>query len=162
MSIQPAVFARALGAEHYENGLAYRPLLSMPIDISGRRRYTDPDLSAIQKLNKMLNKLYALEYFADDFSRPVHTDIPFSSQASREWARFCDQIEQNVVPGLKKAVWRKQKTYLARLSLLIEMVTDPDVLAKLQRISHAADRCARIVKTFLAMARERPTESATC
>ncbi|MEX1034735.1 MAG: ATP-binding protein [Sneathiella sp.] len=40
--------------------------------------------------------------------------------------------------------------------LLRETADDPAVIKRAERISNAADRCARIVKTFLAMARQQP------
>ena len=42
--------------------------------------------------------------------------------------------------------------------MLQESVDDPKVARRLREVSTAADRCARIVRTFLAMARQRPTE----
>lgn len=44
--------------------------------------------------------------------------------------------------------------------MLQEQVTDPAAARRVEEISKAADRCVRIVKTFLAMARQRPTETA--
>lgn len=43
--------------------------------------------------------------------------------------------------------------------LLEETSDDPRTAERAARIGNAADRCARIVKTFLAMARRRPAES---
>ena len=42
--------------------------------------------------------------------------------------------------------------------LLEELASDPDISNRANKISTAADRCARIVKTFLAMARQEPSE----
>lgn len=41
--------------------------------------------------------------------------------------------------------------------MLQEDVTDPETQRRVAKIGAAAERCARIVKTFLAMARQRPT-----
>ena len=43
--------------------------------------------------------------------------------------------------------------------LLKETAEDPDVEDRADKISKAADRCARIVKTFLAMARQQPART---
>ena len=43
--------------------------------------------------------------------------------------------------------------------LLRETAEDPTVKLRAERIGNAADRCARIVKTFLAMARQEPTKA---
>jgi PAS domain S-box-containing protein len=46
------------------------------------------------------------------------------------------------------------------LSLMMkETVVDPDVAERADRICRAAERCARIVKTFLAMARQQPART---
>jgi CheY-like chemotaxis protein/two-component sensor histidine kinase len=47
---------------------------------------------------------------------------------------------------------------VAQSALLQETATDPKVLVRSEKISTAAERCAKIVKTFLAMARRRPPE----
>jgi PAS domain S-box-containing protein len=45
---------------------------------------------------------------------------------------------------------------VAQATLLEEQVTDPKAVTRSGQIRAAAERCARIVKTFLAMARQRP------
>jgi signal transduction histidine kinase len=47
---------------------------------------------------------------------------------------------------------------VAQSMLLEELASDPDISKRATKISTAADRCARIVKTFLAMARQEPAE----
>lgn len=47
---------------------------------------------------------------------------------------------------------------VAQSMLLEELASDPDISSRAEKISTAADRCARIVKTFLAMARQQPTD----
>ena len=46
--------------------------------------------------------------------------------------------------------------------MLREQVDDPALLRRVERVSSAAERCARIVQTFLAMARQRPAEIVPC
>ena len=43
--------------------------------------------------------------------------------------------------------------------LLQETTTDPQTVKRAEKIGNAADRCARIVKTFLAMARQQPAQT---
>src|SRR5262249_32866016 len=45
---------------------------------------------------------------------------------------------------------------VAQATLLEEMIADERVAQRAEKIRTAAERCARIVKTFLAMARQRP------
>ncbi|MBL8807358.1 MAG: PAS-domain containing protein [Rhodospirillales bacterium] len=47
---------------------------------------------------------------------------------------------------------------VGQAALLRETAREEKVLVRADKIAQAADRCARIVKTFLAMARQRPTE----
>ncbi|MEM9277353.1 MAG: ATP-binding protein [Pseudomonadota bacterium] len=41
--------------------------------------------------------------------------------------------------------------------MMQEEITDPDLCARIKKIGKAAERCAKIVKTFLAMARQQPS-----
>lgn len=47
---------------------------------------------------------------------------------------------------------------LGQAVMLKDSASDPKIQARAEKLYDAADRCARIVKTFLAMARQRPTE----
>jgi signal transduction histidine kinase/CheY-like chemotaxis protein len=47
---------------------------------------------------------------------------------------------------------------VGQAQLLREDATEPRIVSRASKIGNAADRCARIVKTFLAMARQQPTE----
>lgn len=42
--------------------------------------------------------------------------------------------------------------------MLLEEANDPDLVRRVEKISVSAERCAKIVKTFLAMARQQPTQ----
>ncbi len=42
--------------------------------------------------------------------------------------------------------------------MLKEEITDPDLTVRIEKIGNAAERCAKIVKTFLAMARQQPSK----
>lgn len=42
--------------------------------------------------------------------------------------------------------------------MLREEITDPDLTVRIEKIGNAAERCAKIVKTFLAMARQQPSK----
>ncbi|MEO0485202.1 MAG: ATP-binding protein [Pseudomonadota bacterium] len=52
---------------------------------------------------------------------------------------------------------------IAGYTLMVrEQVDDPELSKKVERIEEATDRCSRIVRTFLAMARQRPTAVEPC
>ena len=42
--------------------------------------------------------------------------------------------------------------------MMKEEITDPDLATRVEKIGNAAERCAKIVKTFLAMARQQPSK----
>ncbi|WP_254443023.1 ATP-binding protein [Ruegeria arenilitoris] len=42
--------------------------------------------------------------------------------------------------------------------MLREEISDPDLTLRIEKIGNAAERCAKIVKTFLAMARQQPSK----
>ncbi len=42
--------------------------------------------------------------------------------------------------------------------MLKEEIADPDLTVRIEKIGNAAERCAKIVKTFLAMARQQPSK----
>ncbi|MEM8651826.1 MAG: ATP-binding protein [Pseudomonadota bacterium] len=42
--------------------------------------------------------------------------------------------------------------------MMQEEITDPELIKRVKKIGNAAERCAKIVKTFLAMARQRPAK----
>ncbi|WP_254055656.1 ATP-binding protein [Ruegeria sp. EL01] len=42
--------------------------------------------------------------------------------------------------------------------MLKEEITDPDLTVRIEKISKSAERCAKIIKTFLAMARQQPSK----
>lgn len=42
--------------------------------------------------------------------------------------------------------------------MLKEEITDPDLTIRIEKIGNAAERCAKIIKTFLAMARQQPSK----
>jgi len=50
---------------------------------------------------------------------------------------------------------------LGQSDLLRELVTDPTIATRAEKINQAASRCARIVKNFLALARQHPPERLT-
>ncbi len=47
---------------------------------------------------------------------------------------------------------------VGQIVLLQQTVSDPVLISRAERIRKATERCARIVKTFLAMARQRQAE----
>jgi hypothetical protein len=122
-TIQPETLRRALGREHFEDGLAARFLATMPP--RQPRQWTDREIGAdVQKaVEGVINGLYTLDFdSAHDDCRPVVLSL--SAQAKEVWVAFFDRHarEQADLDGDLAAAWSKLEAYCARLALVIELV----------------------------------------
>jgi signal transduction histidine kinase/CheY-like chemotaxis protein len=64
----------------------------------------------------------------------------------------------SLLAGVAHELNNPLSTVIGQTVLLQQTVADPAVLGRGERIRNAAERCARIVRTFLAMARQRHAE----
>jgi PAS domain S-box-containing protein len=104
-------------------------------------------------------------------ARPVRLvgsvrDISDRKRAEEEVVRQRDALFQNekmamfgsLLAGVAHELNNPLSVVIGQIVLLQQTVNDPAVIARAERIRHATDRCARIVRTFLAMARQRHAE----
>src|SRR6185437_10366538 len=85
--IQPSILARALGQEHFENGLAARILFAYPP--RRRKQWTDADVDrdTERRIEGVFARLYALESDVDDEGEPRPKLLRFTPGGKRPWIR---------------------------------------------------------------------------
>jgi hypothetical protein len=119
---QPETFRRALGREHFEDGLLPRFLLAMPPRKA--REWTEQvvDVDVAKGFAAVIDRLYSLDM------RPTGVGdepwvLPLSAEAKEVWIAFYNQHgrEQIDLDGDLAAAWSKLEGYCARLALLIEL-----------------------------------------
>ncbi|MDX1512450.1 MAG: PAS domain S-box protein [Gammaproteobacteria bacterium] len=93
-------------------------------------------------------------------------DLTERLQVEAEMARQRELLHQSeklsalgeLLAGVAHELNNPLSVVVGQALLLKETSSDPAIADRAARIGNAADRCARIVKTFLAMARQRPAE----
>ena len=93
-------------------------------------------------------------------------DLTESKRLEQEMALQRERLHQSeklgalgsLLAGVAHELNNPLSVVVAQATLLEETATDERVKARGQRIRAAAERCARIVRTFLAMARQRPQQ----
>ncbi|MEM0949335.1 MAG: ATP-binding protein [Pseudomonadota bacterium] len=91
-------------------------------------------------------------------------DLSGQLQIEDELSRQREQIFQNekmsalgsLLAGVAHELNNPLSVVVGHAMMLQDEVTDPDVQRQIGKISDAAERCAKIVKTFLTMARQEP------
>lgn len=96
----------------------------------------------------------------------TRTDITERKLAEEELDRQREMLHQSeklsalgeLLAGVAHELNNPLSVVVGHSLMMEEEVEDPSLLKRTRKISAAAERCSRIVKTFLAMARQRPTK----
>jgi len=130
-----------------ELGRLARSFNSMAREVDARERKLSENSALLANLNKQLERELAERHRAED-------------EVARQREALYQSEKMNALGTLLAGVAHELNNPLSvvvgRANLLEEQVRDAKTRGSVDRIKTAAERCARIVKTFLAMARRQP------
>lgn len=109
----------------------------------------------------------AIEYRGEQVLVSVVQDMTDQLAVEAEMERQREALHQReklsalgeVLAGVAHELNNPLSVVVGQALMLRETAQQPKNIERARKISEAADRCARIVKTFLAMARQQPAES---
>jgi hypothetical protein len=119
---QPETFRRALGREHFENGLLPRFLTVLPPQKEREWSEQTVDESVAESFAAVVNRLYGIGFDPRlDGDEPFV--LPLSPAAKEAWIAFYNRHghEQLALDGDLAAAWSRLEGYCARLALVIEL-----------------------------------------
>ncbi|HEX6143424.1 MAG TPA: PAS-domain containing protein [Geminicoccaceae bacterium] len=106
------------------------------------------------------------EKLADGSIVCTFTDVTEQARAELELARQREALHEQeklsalgmLLAGIAHELNNPLSVVLGQTMLIEETATDPKLRERAQRVQRAAKRCVKIIKTFLAIARESPPE----
>lgn len=121
-TIQPDILRRCLGAEHIENGLAFRPLYAFPPKRQVKWSEAELDENLETAVRDAVRKLFGLTFRTMPDGDQIPFDVPLSYSAKQEFIRFvndhgAEQFEMN--DSALESAWSKLEGYAARLALIV-------------------------------------------
>ena len=107
-----------------------------------------------------------MQYRGKMHTLTIARDITEQKRANEELARQRDALRQNeklsamgaLVANVAHELNNPLAILMGRAALLEKKLDDSPAITEANKIREAADRCGRIVRTFLSMARQRPAE----
>ena len=123
-SIQPATLCRALGDEHFQNGLAARLLLAAPPRRAKRWSENTVDVDTYKAVERVFARLLALDFGHDGVGNLSPVDMPLSPEAKAVWVAFYNEhgTVGESLSGRLAAAHAKIEAYAARLALVVHLV----------------------------------------
>jgi hypothetical protein len=121
--IQPDVLRSAIGREHMKDGLCARLLLTMPEPKPVRWSEATVSSQTEAMLDKVFERLLALEPAADEEGRPAPFPIPLTPEAKKIWVEYFNRhrAEMAELEEDLAAAWSKLEAYAARFALIIHL-----------------------------------------
>jgi Protein of unknown function (DUF3987) len=121
--IQPGVLRSGIAREHMQDGLCARLLLAMPEPkpIHWTEATVSPSTEAA--LEKVFDKLLALEPAADANGKPEPFAMPLTPQAKTLWVDYYNRhrAELSNLDDDLAAAWSKLEAYAARFALIFQL-----------------------------------------
>ncbi|MBS3734002.1 MAG: DUF3987 domain-containing protein, partial [Phycisphaerae bacterium] len=156
--IQPGTLARALGAEHFEDGLAARLLLAMPPDRP--RRWSEADVPEATRaaLADLFARLWALPLGVADDNAPQPTVVGFTPKARARFIAFVNRHGEKLhrLHGPLRAAYSKLEAYCGRLALIFATIRETQGrLPQPRTIDDAAVEAAETLVAWFAREAER-------
>jgi len=131
--IQPATLRRALGVEHFDDGLAARLLLAAPP--RQKKQWTEDTVSqqTLRRAEVLFGRLTGLEFGTDQQGNPTPVVLPLTPEGKSAWIEFYNEhaAELATAKGDRAAVLSKMEGVAARLALVVQLAecvsdeTDP-------------------------------------
>ena len=123
------------------------------------RRADDSEFPALMSARR-------IEFKGEPFMVTYTFDLSERIAMERELGRQQEMLHQSeklsalgeLLAGVAHELNNPLSVVVGHSLMLQEEIDDPSVLKRIGKISGAAERCSRIVKTFLAMARQRPAK----
>jgi PAS domain S-box-containing protein len=150
------------------------------VDLDARKAYLErlKRDGAVDGLEVHYKKIGGEEFFAELSTRLIEFkgetvtvtnvfDLTERKLAEAELAHQRERLHQSeklsalgeLLAGVSHELNNPLSVLVGQAQMLQETAPDATVKARAEKIGKAANRCARIVKTFLAMARQEPTEA---
>jgi hypothetical protein len=121
--IQPGVLRSAIGREHMQDGLCARVLLAMPDPKP--IRWTDTIVAPATEaaIEKIFERLLALEPAADAGGSPTPFAMPLTPEAKTVWVDYYNRHRAELadLDDDLAAAWSKLEAYAARFALIFQL-----------------------------------------
>jgi hypothetical protein len=121
--IQPDVLRRALGQEHFADGMAARFLLAMPPRHPARWSEAEIPDAVGQRVAEIFARLWGMEADLDEQDEPRPRSLGLTPEAKDTWVSYFNRhgAEQVELDGDLAAAWSKLRGCAARLALILHL-----------------------------------------